>query len=140
MRSRLELAVLTARIVSAYVTRNRVLEGELIPLLNSVFLALQSLSDDPQPPPQDEGQPVVPVKKSINSAYLVCLACGRRLKTLKRHLKSKHGLGVEEYRRKYTLGADYPVVAPNYAGVRSTLARKQGLGRSGAEAKTKRRK
>lgn len=138
MISRFEVAVMAVRIVAAHVSKNRVLEAELVPLLSNVFDALQALSDEHALGPQAEGPPIVSVKKSINSAFLICLVCGRRLKTLKRHLKSKHGLGVDEYRRKFALGADYPVVAPNYAGVRSTLARNQGLGRAGAVAKTKR--
>ena len=116
-------------IVSAYVRNNTVGMSELPDLIRSVHAALQTLSGpsaaEPEPP-----KPAVPAKKSIFKDYLVCLEDGLKFKSLKRHLRSKYGLSPDEYRQKWGLPADYPMVAPGYSEKRSKLAKKMGLGRT----------
>lgn len=116
-------------IVSAYVRNNSVGMADLPDLIRSVHAALQTLSGpsaaEPEPP-----KPAVPAKKSIFKDYLVCLEDGLKFKSLKRHLRSKYGLSPDEYRQKWGLPADYPMVAPGYSEKRSKLAKKMGLGRT----------
>lgn len=124
--------VFAAGIVSAYVRNNTLETSELPDLIRSVHAALQDLSrpseDEPEPL-----KPAVPVKKSIYRDYLVCLEDGLKFKSLKRHLRSKYGLSPEEYRARWGLPADYPMVAPGYSEKRSKLAKKMGLGRNTRE-------
>jgi predicted transcriptional regulator len=119
-------------IVSAYVRNNTVGMADLPDLIRSVHAALQTLSRpsaaEPEPP-----RPAVPVKKSIFKDYLICLEDGLKFKSLKRHLRSKYGLSPDEYRQKWGLPADYPMVAPGYSEKRSKLAKKMGLGRNTRE-------
>ncbi len=119
-------------IVSAYVRNNTVDVDDLPDLIRSVHAALQDLANPaaaaPEPP-----KPAVPVKKSIYKDYLVCLEDGLKFKSLKRHLRSRYGLSPDEYRQKWGLPADYPMVAPGYSEKRSKLAKKMGLGRSARE-------
>jgi predicted transcriptional regulator len=119
-------------IVSAYVRNNTVDMDDLPDLIRSVHAALQDLVNPaaaaPEPP-----KPAVPVKKSIYKDYLVCLEDGLKFKSLKRHLRSRYGLSPDEYRQKWGLPADYPMVAPGYSEKRSKLAKKMGLGRSARE-------
>lgn len=116
-----------ADIVAAYVSNNSVPVAQLSTLIADVHQALQGLRADTEivSAPQI---PAVPVKKSIHPDYLVCLEDGRRFKSLKRHLRSRYHMTPEEYRRKWNLPPDYPMVAPNYAARRSELARGMGLG------------
>ena len=121
---------LTSQIVSAYVSRNAVQVSDLPTLINSVHQSLATLGQ-PQAPAEApaELKPAVPVKKSVTPDYIVCLEDGKKLKMLKRHLQSSYGITPDEYRAKWGLPADYPMVAPNYAKARSDLALKLGLGK-----------
>ena len=119
---------LAAEIVSAYVSNNNVGSGDLAGLIRDVHTALQQTANgggQPEPEPQE---PAVPVKKSVRPDHIVCLEDGKTFKSLKRHLRTDHNLSPEEYRSKWGLPRDYPMVAPNYAASRSELARKMGLG------------
>ena len=123
-----ELIDLTADIVSAYVSNNTVPAGDLPALIASVHRALTSTHmglSDPEPEPL---KPAVNPKKSVFPDYIVCLEDGKKFKSLKRHLRTHYDLSPEEYREKWGLPADYPMVAPNYAAARSALAKKMGLG------------
>ncbi len=119
---------LTADIVSAYVSNNTVAASELAGLINDVFGALQRTNhvvNEPEPEPL---KPAVTIKKSVTNDYIICLEDGKKFKSLKRHLRTHYDLTPEEYREKWGLPADYPMVAPNYAAARSELAKKMGLG------------
>ena len=128
-----ELITLTSQIVSAYVSKSSVQASDLPALISSVY---QSLKSAGQPQAAAEAtvdlKPAVAVKKSVTPDYIVCLEDGKRCKMLKRHLMSSFGLTPDEYRAKWGLPADYPMVAPNYAKARSDLAHKLGLGRRAA--------
>jgi predicted transcriptional regulator len=120
---------LAADIVSAYVSNNTVATGELPALIADVYAALQRTSSGVTPEPQPEPlKPAIPIKKSVTPDYIVCLEDGKKFKSLKRHLRTQYGVTPEEYREKWGLPADYPMVAPNYAQARSDLAKKMGLG------------
>ena len=126
---------LTADIVSAYVSNNTVASTDLPGLINEVYGALQrtaSTSTEPEPEPL---KPAVPVKKSVMPDYIICLEDGKKFKSLKRHLRTHYDMTPEEYREKWDLGPDYPMVAPNYAAARSELAKKMGLGQQRKRAK-----
>lgn len=130
MDEKSEVIEMTADIVAAYVSANSVAAGEVPALIRSVHKALIAVRDGGsavEPPPKD---PAVPVKKSITPEFLICLEDGRRFKSLKRHLRSKYNLSPEEYRAKWGLPKDYPMVAPNYARARSDLAKRMGLGQA----------
>ncbi len=122
-----ELLGLTAQIVSAHVSHNPVPATELPGLIQEVFRTLSGVGSRPAPEPE-RPQPAVPVKKSITPGYLICLEDGKKLKMLKRHLKTSYNLSPEQYRERWGLPADYPMVAPDYAKHRSSLAKKIGLG------------
>ena len=122
-----DLLVLTTEIVSSYVANNSVPTDELPALMRQVYSALISIGQ-PSADAGERPQPAVPVKKSIFPDYVVCLEDGRKLKMLKRHLKTAYNMTPEEYRERWGLPADYPMVAPNYARQRSSLAKKIGLG------------
>ena len=125
----LNVVEMAAEIVSAYVRNNSVPVSELPALLQSVHESLGSILHGPKPEAVKEPpQPKVPVKKSVTNDYIVCLEDGKRFKSLKRHLHSEHGLSPQEYREKWGLAADYPMVAPAYAKARSQLAKEMGLG------------
>ena len=121
---------MAAEIVSAYVRNNSVPVGELPTLLQSVHDALGGILTGAKPEaPKEPLQPKVPVKKSVTPEYIVCLEDGKRFKSLKRYLHSEHGLAPQDYREKWGLAKDYPMVAPAYADARSNLAKTMGLGR-----------
>ncbi|WP_353256455.1 MucR family transcriptional regulator [Hyphomonas sp.] len=122
-----------ASIVSAYVRNNALQMSELPELIRSVYGALQELSNPGTAPEAEPLRPAVPIKRSIYKEHIVCLEDGLKFKSLKRHLRSKYGLSPEEYRQKWGLPADYPMVAPGYSEKRSKLAKKMGLGRSGRD-------
>lgn len=123
------LVELTAKIVSAYVSNNPVTASDLPQLIQDTYVALtRTASDAPAPPERDEPKPKVSVKKSVMPDYLICLEDGKKFKSLKRHLRTHYNLSPEEYREKWQLPHDYPMVAPNYARARSALAKKMGLG------------
>ncbi|QUS39258.1 MucR family transcriptional regulator [Tardiphaga alba] len=120
---------LTATIVSAYVANNPMPAAELPALINQVHGALVRVSNGaPAVTTSEPAKPAVSVKKSMTAEYLVCLEDGKRFKSLKRHLRTQYGMTPEQYREKWGLPADYPMVAPNYAVARSQLAKKMGLG------------
>ena len=125
-----ELITLTSQIVSAFVSKNSVQASDLPALISSVYQSLKSL-DQPQAAVEAavDLKPAVPVKKSVSPEYIVCLEDGKKLKMLKRHLNTSYNMTPDEYRAKWGLPSDYPMVAPNYAKQRSDLALKLGLGR-----------
>jgi predicted transcriptional regulator len=123
-----ELLALTSEIVAAHVSNNAVPSGELSGLIETVFGTLSQLGGEPAEP-EVEAKPAVPVKRSVTDDYLVCLEDGKKLKMLKRHLKTAYDMTPEDYRAKWGLPHDYPMVAPNYAKKRQELAKKIGLGR-----------
>ncbi|WP_421993844.1 MucR family transcriptional regulator [Roseococcus sp.] len=127
-----DLLGLTAEIVSAHVSNNPVSTGDLASLITEVHRTLSSLSTGQTPVPVPEVKPpAVPVKKSVTPDYLICLEDGKKLKMLKRHLQTSYGLTPAQYREKWGLASDYPMVAPKYAARRSALAKEIGLGRGG---------
>jgi predicted transcriptional regulator len=120
---------LTANIVSAYVSNNTVASSEVPSLISQVYSALLRVADSGQAPlPAEALKPAVPVKRSITAEYIVCLEDGKRFKSLKRHLRTQYGMTPDQYRAKWNLPPDYPMVAPNYAAARSQLAKQMGLG------------
>lgn len=122
-----DFVVYAAEIVAAYVRNNAVETADLPDLIRTVHQSLVSLSE---PAAADEKlKPAVPIKKSIQHDYLICLEDGLKFKSLKRHLRSKYDLSPDEYRERWGLPADYPMVAPGYSEQRSRLAKKMGLGR-----------
>ena len=123
-----ELVELTAEIVSAYVSNNTVVAGDLPGLIHNVFDALSKASSAVGQPTKEELRPAVPVKKSVTPEFIICLEDGKKFKSLKRHLRTHYDLSPEEYREKWGLPHDYPMVAPNYAAARSDLAKRMGLG------------
>lgn len=124
------LIELATEIVSAYVAHNAVPASDLPTLMKTIHTALDRMQDGPAPEPVVEPQaPAVPIRKSVTDDYIVCLEDGRKFKSLKRHLQAAYGLTPEQYRAKWDLPRDYPMVAPAYANKRSELARKIGLGR-----------
>lgn len=132
-----ELIQLTSDIVVAYVSNNSVPMADLPAVIRTVHLALVSLTAG-----GDTGlllKPAVSVKKSITAGYIVCLEDGKKLKMLKRYLRTRYSLSPEEYRAKWGLPADYPMVAPNYAAQRSEFAKKIGLGHSKTAGRGRRR-
>ncbi|MES1991041.1 MAG: MucR family transcriptional regulator [Pseudomonadota bacterium] len=131
MSAKSELIDLTTEIVSAYVGHNKVAAEELSALIRQVHEALQSASEGGAKAPVEKSEPAVAVRKSITPDYLICLEDGKKFKSLKRHLRTHYNLGPDEYREKWNLPRDYPMVAPNYAQARSKLAKKMGLGQNG---------
>jgi len=119
---------LAADIVSAYVSNNSVSATDLPGLINEVHSALTRVSTGAAEPAAEALKPAIPVKKSVTSDYIVCLEDGKKFKSLKRHLRTQYNMSPEEYREKWGLPSDYPMVAPNYAAARSELAKKMGLG------------
>ena len=130
-QDRTELVELAADIVSAYVSNNTIVASDLPALICDTFDALSAAAAKAQRPRQEDLKPAVPVKRSITPDYIVCLEDGRKFKSLKRHLRTYYDLSPDEYREKWGLPYDYPMVAPNYAAARSALAKKAGLGRRG---------
>lgn len=127
------LIELTADVVSAYVSNNPVPVGELPALISQVHAALKGTADNGAPEKPEAQKPAVPIKKSVTADYIISLEDGKKFKSLKRHLATHYGLSPDEYRAKWGLPADYPMVAPNYAAARSALAKTMGLGRKPKE-------
>src|SRR5262245_3248294 len=119
---------LTAEIVSAYLSNNPVAAGDIPALINQVHAALLRISSGSGEAVGESLKPAVPVKRSIHPDYIVCLEDGKKFKSLKRHLRTQYGMTPEQYREKWSLPPDYPMVAPNYAAARSQLAKQMGLG------------
>jgi len=119
----------TARLVAAYASNNRLMPQDLAGLIQAVHSTLVSLSNGRLESSSEPQKPAVAVKKSVTGDYIVCLEDGLKFKSLKRHLRSSYKMTPEEYRAKWSLPHDYPMVAPNYAAHRSRLAKQIGLGR-----------
>ncbi len=122
------LVELTADIVSAYVSNNTLVPTDLPGMIDDIYEALNKAALKAALPVKEELKPAVSVKKSITPDYIICLEDGKKFKSLKRHLRTHYDLSPEEYRDKWGLPHDYPMVAPNYAAARSQLAKKMGLG------------
>lgn len=120
---------LTAEIVAAYVSNNNVRPDELPALIGDVHAALKRAPGGKPEAPQEPQEPAVPIRSSVKPDFIVCLEDGRKFKSLKRHLQGEHGMSPAEYRAKWGLKNDYPMVAPNYSEARSSLAKTMGLGR-----------
>jgi len=131
MHDKSSLAKMTADMVSAYLSNHNVATQDVPELIKAVHQAIASISSGEGAATNgvSTAKPAVPVKKSVTDAYLVCLEDGLKFKSLKRHLRSAYGMSPEDYRAKWGLPHDYPMVAPNYAEHRSQLAKKIGLGR-----------
>lgn len=123
-----ELVSITATIVAAYVSNNTIASNELPGLIADTHAALSRAAGRVQTVERDDGKPKIAVKKSVMPDFLICLEDGKKFKSLKRHLRTHYNLSPEEYREKWGLPPDYPMVAPNYASARSQLAKKMGLG------------
>ncbi len=133
------LITLTSDIVAAHVSNNDVTVDDVPELITNVFGALQSLGEDAEPeevPPE----PAVSIRASVKPDYIVCLEDGKKLKMLKRYLRTNYDMTPEEYRARWSLPADYPMVAPNYAEKRRDLAKKIGLGRKPGTGRGRRKK
>ena len=135
------LISLTADIVSAHVANNSVAVGEVANLVQQVHAALVGLGDpnQDQGPAQDEIKPAVSVRSSVKPDHLVCLVCGKKQKTLKRHLQNAHDMSPSDYRRTFGLKSDYPMTAPEYSQRRGEMARAAGLGRKGSKPEAPKR-
>ena len=131
MEDKPELLEMTADIVSAYVGNNTVAAETLPSLIANIHAALSGVSNGPVEVEPEPKEPAVPIRKSIAPDFLICLEDGRKFKSLKRHLRTKYDMSPEEYRTKWGLPKDYPMVAPNYAKARSELAKSMGLGQGG---------
>ena len=131
MAEQSELIEITTSLVAAYVGGNSIAAADVPGLIRSVHTALEGLGDEVAPGEAPSKEPAVPVKRSITPDYLICLEDGRKFKSLKRHLRSKYDMSPEQYRAKWGLAQDYPMVAPNYAKARSQLAKQMGLGQGG---------
>ena len=127
-----DLIELSTEIVSAYVSHNAVSPTDLPKLIAEIHGALRALQTNETPVAVEELKPAVPVRKSVAADYIICLEDGKKFKSLKRHIGVHHNLTPDEYREKWNLPRDYPMVAPAYAAARSELAKKMGLGRKAA--------
>ena len=132
------LITLTSEIVTAHVANNNVAVDDVPVLIGNVYNALAGLGE--RQLVEEAPQPAVSVRASVKSDHLVCLDCGKKMKMLKRHLMTEHGLTTDEYRERWNLGADYPMVASNYAERRRELAVKIGLGRKPGQRRGRRKK
>jgi predicted transcriptional regulator len=120
---------LTANIVSAYVSNNTVSSAEIPALIGQIYSALMRVSNGSHvATPAEPLKPAVPIKRSITAEHIVCLEDGKKFKSLKRHLRTQYDMTPDQYRAKWNLAPDYPMVAPNYAAARSQLAKQMGLG------------
>ncbi len=124
-----DLLRMTAEVVSAYVSNNTLATGQLADVIQAVYNSLRGLEGGISEPVAEPLKPAVPIRKSVTPEYLICLEDGKKLKMLKRHLRSTYNLSPDEYRAKWGLPPDYPMVAPKYAEQRSDFAKKIGLGR-----------
>jgi predicted transcriptional regulator len=127
-----ELLTLTADIAAAYVSNNTVQAADVPSVIQTIYRALASVGAAAAAPAPEPQKPAVPIKKSITPDFLISLEDGKKYKSLKRHLRTQYNMSPEDYRAKWGLAKDYPMVAPNYAASRSALAKSMGLGRGGA--------
>lgn len=139
MKNTANLTDMVVEIVAAYVSKNSIPATELPMLISSVHTSISGLANGQDAKPAEPQQPAVSVKKSVGQDYIICLEDGRKFKSLKRHLRTKYGMSPEDYRAKWGLPKDYPMVAPSYAEARSNLAKKMGLGQGGRQAATRAR-
>ncbi|MDQ0463489.1 putative transcriptional regulator [Caulobacter ginsengisoli] len=137
MEDKSAIIEMTTDIVSAYVGNNSVASADLPSLIQNVHRALTGVAAGAEAVEVAPKEPAVPLKRSITPDYLICLEDGRKFKSLKRHLRTKYNMSPEEYRAKWGLAKDYPMVAPNYAKARSDLAKQMGLGQGGRQAAKK---
>jgi len=128
--SRYEILALTAEIVSSHVSANTVAVSDVPQLIEQVYTTLDGLVNSVSGAEEERPQPAVSIRRSITPDYIICLEDGKKLKMLKRHIKTRYDLSPDEYRARWGLPADYPMVAPNYAAQRRELAKKIGLGTS----------
>ena len=126
--TRIEYIELAADIVSAYVSNNSLPPGELPALIGDIYASLVNVTQVVVEEPVEPQKPAVSIKRSVTPDYIICLEDGKQFKSLKRHLRTQYNLTPEEYREKWGLAPDYPMVAPNYAKARSELAKEMGLG------------
>jgi predicted transcriptional regulator len=126
---------MTAHLVAAYLRKNSVPAAQITEIVNSVHGSLRAIEGKIQAPQGADLKPAVPIKKSITPEYIVCLEDGRKLKMLKRHLRSTYNMTPDEYRKRWGLPADYPMVASKYAAQRSDFAKKIGLGKGAGKKK-----
>jgi predicted transcriptional regulator len=124
-----ELLRMTADVVAAYVSNNTLPTTQMAEVINAVYGSLRGLETKVAEPPPEPLKPAVPPRRSITPDYLICLEDGKRLKMLKRHLRTTYNMSPDEYRARWGLAPDYPMVAPNYAAQRSEFAKRIGLGR-----------
>jgi len=129
-----EFIAIAADIVSAYVSNNSVASGDLAALIANVHGSLVKLATGATEEPAEELKPAVPIKKSVTADFIICLEDGKKFKSLKRHLRTQYNMSPEDYRAKWGLPPDYPMVAPNYAAARSSLAKSMGLGQQRRKA------
>ena len=134
-----ELIELSSEIVAAYVGHNALSASDLPKLIADIYTALKALGNTPAAQESEQLKPAVSVRRSITPDHLVCLEDGKKFKSLKRHLMTHHKLSPQQYREKWGLPADYPMVAPNYSATRSSLAKSSGLGRKATPARKGRR-
>ncbi len=126
-----ELLSFTADIVSAHLSNNQIAADEIPGLIQKVYKTLANVNGEAGVSASERPQPAVPIKRSVTPEYIICLEDGKKLKMLKRHLKTAYDMSPEEYRERWGLPADYPMVAPSYASQRSKLAKDIGLGTRG---------
>ena len=135
-----QLLSYATQIVSAYVSNNTIAATELPALLQTVYATLGRLATgETSGFPGPSRVPAIPIKKSVTPEFLICLEDGKKFKSLKRHLRAAYGMSPDDYRARWNLSADYPMVAPNYARTRSTLAVQMGLGHKPASARSRRK-
>jgi len=134
-----EILRMAVNIVSAYVANNPLPVAQISEVIGTVFNSLKGLTGGTAPATAEQPKPAVPIRRSITPDYLVCLEDGKKLKMLKRHLRAAYNLTPDEYRAKWGLAPDYPMVAPNYATQRSDFAKKIGLGRKPGQRPGRRR-
>lgn len=134
MNENADFVTLAADVVSAYVSNNSVAAADLPALIATVHAALSAAATGKVEQPAVELKPAVPIKKSVTPDFIISLEDGRKYKSLKRHLRTSYDMSPEDYRAKWGLPSDYPMVAPNYAAARSELAKKSGLGQQRAKA------
>jgi predicted transcriptional regulator len=133
------LITLTSDIVAAHVSNNNVDVADVPALISSVYGALAGLGNA-APAPEVRPDPAVPIRSSVKKDHIVCLDCGKKMKMLKRHLNTEHGLSIDDYRARWGLAGDYPMVAPDYAETRRDLAVKIGLGRQPGQKRGRKKK
>ncbi len=133
--SREEVLRMAVDVVAAYLSNNQVASAQIPDVISSVFQSLSDLDVTPSETKAEPQRPAVPVRKSVTPDYIICLEDGKKLKMLKRHLQTTYNMSPDEYRTKWSLPADYPMVAPNYAKQRSDFAKRIGLGRKPGEGR-----